>query len=64
MKDSKGNWLPDFDPFRSGANQHYVEGNAWQLTFFVPQDVPALVREIGEERFMQRLLWGFERDEA
>ena len=64
MKDSKGQWLPDFDPFRSGANQHYVEGNAWQLTFFVPQDVPALVEKIGKERFTGRLLWGFNQDEA
>lgn len=64
MRDSKGEWLADFDPFRSGANQHYVEGNAWQLTFFVPQDVPALVEKIGCERFTDRLLWGFNQDEA
>lgn len=63
MKDSKGEWMKDFDPFRSGANQHYVEGNAWQLTFFVPQDVPALVEKIGKERFTERLLWGFNQDE-
>jgi len=59
MKDSKGNWLPDFDPYKSGANHHYVEGNAWQLTFFVPQDVPALANEIGKDRFIERLDWGF-----
>ena len=64
MKDSKGEWFPDFDPFRSGANYHYVEGNAWQLTFFVPQDVPALVEKIGKEKFTDRLLWGFNQDEA
>lgn len=64
MKDSNGEWLKDFDPFRSGANHHYVEGNAWQLTFFVPQDVPALVEKIGKERFCERLLWGFNQDEA
>lgn len=64
MKDSKGEWMKDFDPFRSGANQHYVEGNAWQLTFFVPQDVPALVEKIGKKRFCDRLLWGFNQDEA
>lgn len=64
MKDSKGQWLKNFDPFRSGANQHYVEGNAWQLTFFVPQDVPALVEKIGKKRFCDRLLWGFNQDEA
>lgn len=64
LRDSKGRWMDDFDPFRSGANHHYVEGNAWQLTFFVPQDVPALVEKIGRERFIERLSWGFERDEA
>lgn len=59
MRDSKGNWLQDFDPFKSGANKHYVEGNAWQLSFFVPQDVPALARYIGEDNFIKRLEWGF-----
>ena len=64
MRDSNGEWLADFDPFRSGANKHYVEGNAWQLTFFVPQDVPALVEKIGRKRFIDRLSWGFNQDEA
>ena len=59
MKDSKGKWLPDFDPYKSGANHHYVEGNAWQLTYFVPQDVPALAETIGKDRFIERLDWGF-----
>ncbi|MBT3749401.1 MAG: glycoside hydrolase family 92 protein, partial [Bacteroidetes bacterium] len=59
MKDSDGKWLPDFNPFRSGANHHYVEGNAWQLTFFVPHNVPALAKVIGEKQFIERLDWGF-----
>ncbi|MCL3779331.1 hypothetical protein EMN47_02915 [Prolixibacteraceae bacterium JC049] len=59
MKNSKGVWLPDFDPYKSGANHHYVEGNAWQLTYFVPQDVPALAATIGKKRFVERLDWGF-----
>src|SRR3546814_6286912 len=59
MRDAAGNWAPDFDPFKSGANHHYVEGNAWQLTFFVPQDVPGLASLIGRERFLERLEWGF-----
>ncbi|MFO7852353.1 MAG: GH92 family glycosyl hydrolase [Bacteroidota bacterium] len=63
MKNSKEQWLPDFDPYRSGANHHYVEGNAWQLTFFVPQDVPALAEAIGKERFIERLEWGFRESE-
>lgn len=33
MKNADGEWLPDFDAYKSGANHHYVEGNAWQLTF-------------------------------
>lgn len=59
MKDSKGNWLSDFDPFRSGSNEHYVEGNAWQLTYYVPQEVPELAQKIGKDRFIERLDWGF-----
>ena len=59
MRNSDGTWLPDFDPFRSGANHHYVEGNAWQLTFFVPQDIPALAESIGKNQFIKRLEWGF-----
>lgn len=63
MRDSAGNFVPDFDPFRSGSNHHYVEGNAWQLTFFVPQDVPALIDIIGEKTFADRLSWGFQASE-
>lgn len=63
MRYSNGVWEKDFDPFTSGANHHYVEGNAWQLTFFVPQDVPALAGMIGKERFLERLTWGFEASE-
>ena len=59
MKDSKGTWKKDFDPFKSGANHHYVEGNAWQLTFFVPHDVPGLIDQIGKKTFTERLEWGF-----
>ena len=63
MKKSDGTWLPEFDPYQSGRNHHYVEGNAWQLTFFVPQDVPALSRAIGVDRFIKRLNWGFGESE-
>ncbi|MDX9748202.1 MAG: GH92 family glycosyl hydrolase [Paludibacter sp.] len=63
MRLSSGKWVPDFNPFRSGANEHYVEANAWQMTFFVPQDVPALVELIGKEKFTDRLEWGFHQSE-
>lgn len=60
---SSGEWVQPFDPFRTGANHHYVEGNAWQLTYFVPQDIPALVKTIGRDQFIQRLEWGFKQSE-
>jgi predicted alpha-1,2-mannosidase len=63
LRHADGRWEEPFDPFRSGANHHYVEGNAWQLTFFVPQDVPGLVEAIGRQRFIDRLTWGFEASE-
>ncbi|MBA7571164.1 hypothetical protein ES708_12922 [subsurface metagenome] len=59
LRKADGTWVPDFDPFRSGANRQYVEGNAWQLTFFVPQNVPGLANIIGKERLLKRLEWGF-----
>ena len=59
LRKSDGSWMPNFDPYQSGRNEQYVEGNAWQLTFFVPQDVPALAEAIGKDRFIERLDWGF-----
>jgi len=63
MKLANGEWTKNFDPFRSGANEDYVEGNAWQLTFFAPQDVPALIHIIGKNKFIDRLEWGFSQTE-
>jgi predicted alpha-1,2-mannosidase len=63
LRYADGRWEKDFDPFRSGANHHYVEGNAWQLTFFVPQNVPALAEAIGRDRMLERLKWGFNQSE-
>jgi predicted alpha-1,2-mannosidase len=63
MKLANGNWVMPFDPFKTGHNEEYVEGNAWQLSFFVPQDVPALVKLIGKQKFIDRLEWGFKLSE-
>ncbi|MCD2421261.1 GH92 family glycosyl hydrolase [Niabella pedocola] len=63
MRYSNGQWEQNFDPYKSGANHQYVEGNAWQLTYFVPQDVPALIRAVGKERFADRLTKGFKASE-
>ncbi|HLR00934.1 MAG TPA: GH92 family glycosyl hydrolase [Sphingobacterium sp.] len=63
MRDSTGKFEDPFDPFHTGKNEHYVEGNAWQLSYFVPQDVPGLVELIGREPFVERLEWGFQASE-
>jgi len=52
-----GEWVSPFDPFRTPG---FVEGNAWQYTWFVPQDVPGLVQAMGRERFLKRLNEAFE----
>lgn len=63
LRKSDGSFVKDFDPFVTGVNKHYVEGNAWQLTFFVPQDVPELAKTIGKDRFLDRLTEGFKVSE-
>ena len=63
MRDSTGVFEEPFDPFQTGRNHHYVEGNAWQLSYFVPQDVPELANFIGADKFVERLNWGFEASE-
>ncbi len=60
LRHSDGSWYPDFDPIKTAGNFQFIEGNAWQLSFFVPQDVPALAAIIGEEEFAKRLNGGFE----
>jgi len=47
-----GAWVEPFDPYRTRG---FVEGNAWQYTWFVPQDVPGLVAAMGRDRFVRRL---------
>ena len=62
LRNSKGEWAKDLDPYNcDGTWGRYTEGNAWQLTFFVPQDVPGLIEWIGRDRFLERLKWGFEQ---
>jgi predicted alpha-1,2-mannosidase len=63
LKHSNGTWEINFDPFKTGKNEEYVEGNAWQLTFFVPQNVPELAGLIGKRQFIDRLVWGFEESD-
>ena len=55
---ANGEWVTPFDAF---DRHNFVEGNAWQYTWFVPQDVPGLVETMGRERFVSRLNEAFEK---
>jgi predicted alpha-1,2-mannosidase len=49
-----GGWLSPFDPRE--VNNHYTEANAWQYSFFVPQNIPMLIqRSGGEKKFEEKL---------
>ncbi|MBS1666129.1 MAG: GH92 family glycosyl hydrolase [Bacteroidetes bacterium] len=57
-KDSSGKWITPFSPFDEsiGNTRAYAEGNAWQFTWYVPQDIPGLVQLFGSgERFAEKL---------
>lgn len=61
-----GSWVEPFDPFKMGTEggwngPGYMEGNAWIFSWFVPQDLPGLVKLLGKETFNQRLEEGFEK---
>ena len=56
-KSSKGEWREDFNPYNASriANE-YCEGNAWQYTWLVPQDLDLLVECFGgREATLERL---------
>lgn len=56
-KNVKGEWRLPFNPIRASHRQDdYTEGNAWQYTWLVPQDVHGLVKLFGsEKRFVNKL---------
>jgi predicted alpha-1,2-mannosidase len=59
-----GSWVEPFDPFQFGTTggwngPGFVEGTPWIYTWFVPQDVPGLVKLLGAEKFNSRLEEGF-----
>jgi predicted alpha-1,2-mannosidase len=49
-----GSWV---QPFEARKNVNYVtEANPWQYTFFVPQNIPGLIKAMsGEENFIAKL---------
>lgn len=55
--DSKGKFIEPFNPsYSNHMNSPYCEGNAWQWTWFVPQDVSGLINLMGgKDKFEQNL---------
>ncbi|MBO9593927.1 MAG: GH92 family glycosyl hydrolase [Niabella sp.] len=51
-KTKEGKWVTPFDPYHTPG---FVEGNAFNYTWFVPQDPASLVAAIGKKTFITRL---------
>ena len=56
IKSSTGEWINPMVPFSS---QGFIEGNAWQYTFYAPHDVQSIINFLGKDEFLERLEWGF-----
>ncbi|MEL6588621.1 MAG: glycoside hydrolase family 92 protein, partial [Bacteroidota bacterium] len=56
-KQAEGSWKEPFSPYFSDHDLgDYIEGNAWQWSWFVPHDVPGLIEGMGgKATFGQRL---------
>jgi predicted alpha-1,2-mannosidase len=54
---NKTEWRTPFSPFESRHRRDdFAEGNAWQYTWLVPEDVKGLIKMLGgEKRFLQKL---------
>ena len=50
-KNENGSWVKPFNPkYSSHEKSQYVEGNAWQWTWFVPHDIKGLIKLYGGEK--------------
>jgi predicted alpha-1,2-mannosidase len=55
-RNSDGKFRDPFDPAAAGYYGDYTEGNAWQYTWYVPQDTAGLIRAMGgPRRFVGKL---------
>ena len=50
---SNGSWIAPFDPASVQRPSNYVEGNAWQWAWFVPQDVEGLMELVGGQKYFE-----------
>ena len=55
-KDSHGHWHTPFHPHQYVEGGDFTEGTSWQYSWFVPQDVPGLIKLMGgKKRFTEKL---------
>jgi alpha-1,2-mannosidase, putative len=61
MKHKDGAWVKEWDPYccTSFSGTGYLEGNAWQYSFFNPHDVQGILNLMGKDTFNTRLEEGF-----
>jgi predicted alpha-1,2-mannosidase len=53
---SNGQWHEPFDPTFAGYGSDYTEANAWQYSWYVPQDVAGLIGAMGgDAKFVAKL---------
>ncbi len=54
-KDSRGSWKTPFDALHT-ANEGFIEGNSWNYSLYVPQDVHGLIEKMGgNKRFCEHV---------
>jgi len=63
MKHADGTWVKEWSPFccTSFNGPGYLEGNAWQYSFFNPHDVQGILNLMGRDEFNKRLDEGFKK---
>lgn len=63
MKHRDGSWVKEWSPYccTSFSGTGYLEGNAWQYSFFNPHDVQGILNLMGKDEFNLRLNDGFEK---
>lgn len=55
-RNSDGSWREPFDPLYAQYGGDYTEGNAWQYSWYVPHDVPGLIKLMGgKKKFVKKL---------
>ncbi|MEX6688685.1 GH92 family glycosyl hydrolase [Danxiaibacter flavus] len=63
MKHKDSTWVKEWNPYccTSFSGPGYLEGNAWQYSFFNPHDVQGILNLMGKDEFNNRLDEGFEK---